>query len=267
MAGMMRLKDMARGSRGTAPRPKTTGNESSEFFRGSSDIDLAPQGVNEAKLAAARTAGQFTHIATSPLRRAKDTADIVAKANKQAGKPKVVRALAPWFLGQHEGHPVTPDRLADIADRIQNKPDEAVPGRGPRSTGDGESFNDFKNPLISHAQKEVQEHKPGERRLNVTHYRDIHAVKAWIKNGAKDDKSIDTEFMVSKGSRDEKPGNLFHLDPKTMKLTEAKDATKEGVYFLRHGATEWNEENEAVGPSPVSKPRSLKDMNQNPVQL
>src|SRR5580700_2453199 len=102
----MKLRDMI-------IKPK---NESSEFFRGSSDIDLASQGVKEAKLIAARTAGQFTHIASSPLRRAKDTADIVARVNKPAGKPRIEKALEPWFLGQHEGQPVTADRLNDIAD-------------------------------------------------------------------------------------------------------------------------------------------------------
>ena len=258
----MKLKDMIK-----PIKPEGSSNESSEIFRGSSDIDLAPEGILEAKKVASRTAGQFTHISSSPLRRALDTAHIVSKVNPKAGKVKTQTALEPWFLGQHEGRAVTPGRIGILNHHIDN-PGKSLTGRGPKSTGDGESFNSFKNPLIGHNQSEISAFKSGQKRLNVTHYRDIHAVKSWLMSGAAPDKSIDTAFMKRKGTEEEKPGNMFHLDPKSLKLSQTDYADKDGIYLLRHGATAWNEKNRAVGsPSPntgVSKKR-LKDMV--PVQL
>jgi hypothetical protein len=71
---------------------------------------------------------------------------------------------------------------------------------------------------------------------------------------------------VSKGSKDEKPGNLFHLEPSTMKLSKADTADKAGIYFLRHGATAWNEGH--AGPSPTGPKISAKMLGQaKPIQV
>jgi N12 class adenine-specific DNA methylase len=153
-------------------------------------------------------------------------------------------ALEPWFLGHHEGQPVTPERLADISDRIRNRPDEVVPGRGTRSLSNGESFNQFKDPLIAHVQNLIANFKPGDRILNVTHYRDVQAIKAWLKAGAPADRAVDTGEMVAKG--DQHPGGLYRLDPATMQFHPTDNANQDGIYFLRHGATEWNKENAAA---------------------
>lgn len=243
---MPTLKELMKGN--LKPKTASSSHESSEFFRGSSDIDLAPQGKEEAEKVADRNKDTFTHIISSPLRRAKDTAEIISKTNPQAGKVKTETALEPWFLGEHEGKEVTQDRLKELETHIKDKPDEALKGRGEKSTGDGESFNSFKNPLIEYVKKLLKDHKEGDKKLNLTHYRDVHTVRAWLKNGAKDDNSLDIPYMISKG--DEKPGNMFRLDPKKMDdLEQVEKADKEGIYFGRHGATEWNEENKG-GPSP-----------------
>ncbi len=244
---MPALKDLMKGKL----KPKSsTSTESSEFFRGSSDIDLAPQGVKEAEDVAERNKDKFTSISSSPLRRAKDTAEIISKTNPDAGKVKIEEALEPWFLGNHEGKEVTQARLDELMDKIKNNPDDKLEGRGEKSTGDGESFNDFKNPTLDYVKKQIADHKQGESPLNLTHYRVVHLVRAWLRGGAKDDNSIDIPFMVSKG--DEKPGNLFKLDPKDMSdLKEVEKADGDSIYFGRHGATEWNEENKG-GPSPNS---------------
>jgi len=236
------------------------GNESAEVFRGSSNIDLSPQGVQEAHGAAQRTAGQFTEIHASPLKRAQDTAKIVSRANPQAGPIKTTPALEPWFLGQHEGQAVTPERLADINDRIRNRPNDPVPGRGPQSTGAGESFNQFKDPLIQHVQQQLANFQPGQKPLNVTHYRDVQAVKAWLKAGHPPTREVDPDEMASKGSQH--PGDLFRLHPADMRLTPAKDAKQDGLYFLRHGATAWNAENS--GPSPKSVQKVQKQSKNSP---
>lgn len=225
-------------------------NKSAEIFRGSSNIDLSKQGRAEARTAAWITRKQLTEIHASPLKRTQDTAREILRTNPQVGSVQTKAELEPWFLGEHEGQPVTPQRLSDIQDRMRNRPDEAVPGRGPRSTGDGESFNSFKNPLIELVIEELAFYRPGERILNVTHYRDVQAVKAWLAAGAQSDLSINTGVMIRKGNQ--KPGDLLRLNPETMKLTEVKDANADGIYFLRHGATEWNAEND--GPSPNIEP-------------
>lgn len=222
-------------------------NESAEVFRGSSQINLSRQGYAEAHDAAKRTASSFTSIHSSPLKRARDTAYIVARKNPQAGHIKVSTALEPWFLGQHEGKPVTAARIADIHDRVHNKPDEAVPGRGPKSTGNGESFNAFLKPLLQHVLQQLMSHKPADKPLNVTHYRDIQAIKAWLAAGHPTDLNIDKDVMTAKG--DQHPGGLYRLDLATMKLSPASDASAPGIYFLRHGATEWNAENKGK-PTP-----------------
>ncbi len=231
----------------SASSKKADGNESAEVFRGSSAINLSRQGYKEAHDAARHTAASFTSIHSSPLKRARDTAYIVARKNPQAGHIKVTPALEPWFLGQHEGQPVTKARLDDIHDRVRNRPDEAVPGRGPKSTGDGESFNAFLRPLLQHVLAQLTSHKEGDKPLNVTHYRDIQAIKAWLAAGHPSDLNIDKDVMVAKGSQH--PGGLYRLDPATMKLHPAESATSPGIYFLRHGATEWNAENKGK-PSP-----------------
>lgn len=223
-------------------------NESAEVFRGSSQINLSRQGYQEAHDAARRTANSFTSIHSSPLKRARDTAYIVARKNPQAGHVKPTTALEPWFLGQHEGQPVTPARIADLHDRVVNKPDSPIPGRGPKSSGAGESFNAFLHPLLSHVQHQLADYKPGDKPLNVTHYRDIQAVKAWLAKGHPGDRGIDKGVMTAKGSQH--PGGLYHLDPSSMHLTAAEKADKPGIYFLRHGTTEWNAENKGK-PTPT----------------
>jgi broad specificity phosphatase PhoE len=163
----------------------------------------------------------------------------VAATNPQAGPVQPTEALAPWTLGQHEGEPVTPARLNDLADRIRNRPDEPIPGAGRYSNAPGESFNDFKDPLIDHIQQQVANWQPGDKPLNVTHYRDIVALRAWLSAGARPDRAIDTNMMTTKG--DEKPGELFVLDPRTMNLSDSKDASEDGIFYLRHGETAANE--------------------------
>ena len=238
---------------GALPAKGATQNESSEFFRGKWNIPLTDKGRADADNVAQRTAGQFTSIHASPLGRAQETAARVAAANPQAGSIQTTEALEPWTLGQHEGEPVTQDRVDDLADRIRNRPDEPIPGAGRYSNAPGESFNDFKDPLITHVIQQLQNWQPGDKPLNVTHYRDIVALRAWLAAGAHPDRSIDTDVMTAKGK--EKPGQMFVLDPRSMELSDAKDAARDGIYYLRHGETAANEG--AAAPAPVSNLLSI----------
>jgi broad specificity phosphatase PhoE len=80
--------------------------------------------------AAARNAGQFDEIYAGTKDRHLETAGMFAQFNPQAGEVKPNRAFDPMHLGVHEGEEVTPERLADINDRLRNRPDEPIPGVG-----------------------------------------------------------------------------------------------------------------------------------------
>lgn len=218
---------------------------SEEMFRGSSDIPLAQQGREEAHAVARATKGQFDVIYCSPLRRARETAAIVHDTNPKA-PVRITTALEPWFLGHHEGQKVTEERIADLNRRIQEEPDEKIPGKGPKSMGEGESFNDFKTPLLKHVQRLIGLYDEDKKFLNVTHYRDIQCIKSWLKEGAPKDLGIDAKEMTRKG--DQEPGALYRLEIPSLEFEESENAKEPGIYFLRHGATEWNAENS--GPSP-----------------
>ena len=163
------------------------------------------------------------------------------KTNPQAGDVNKVEKLQPWHLGKFEGQP-TDKVIKHINDYIVHKPDTPIQGRGPESTQDGESFNQFKNPFLLHVIRQIEDYKPGEKILNVAHYRNIRTLESWVKKGAKDDLSIDTKTMTTKGDSD--PSDLFRLDPNTRRITKVEDASKPGIYFARHGSTQWNAENE-----------------------
>jgi len=193
---------------------------------------------------AQRTAGQFTEIHASPLNRAHATAQEVAHSNPQAGPVQTEPALRPMALGDHEGEEVTPERSDALNAQLALRPKEPLPGVGRLSGQPGDSFNAWKGPLIAHIERQWARFQPGDRILNVTHYRDVQALKAWEKAGFPRNRGVDIGEMVQKG--EQKPGDLYRLDPHMGAITEAPDASQDGIYFLRHGETEANNTNAAV---------------------
>src|SRR5665213_4241055 len=141
-----------------------------ERIRGSSEVPLSPYGRQQAMDIAQRNAGKFHKIVASSLGRTKDTAAALKATNPDA-HVGVSDELHPWRLGGHEGKPVE-DALPDMLDRIENRPGEEAPkGRGPVSTKDGESFNDFKDRSINATKAVLNDAQPGERIAMVKHYR------------------------------------------------------------------------------------------------
>jgi len=210
-----------------------------ERIRGSSEIPLAPEGREQAIKLAMRNAGQFHKIYSSSLGRTKDTAAALLAANPNA-QIHVTDELHPWRLGGDEGKPVD-DVISDMHDRVENRPDTpATKGRGPLSTKDGESFNEFKNRSLDAVRAALADHQPGERTALVTHYRNIRAVQAWLNKGAPANNEIDTKTMTQKG--DSNPGDMFYMHPGSKTLMKVDRADQPGVYLIRHGATAWNED-------------------------
>jgi broad specificity phosphatase PhoE len=127
-----------------------------------------------------------------------------------------------------------------MLDRIENRPDApAAKGRGPLSTKDGESFNQFKNRALDATRAALADHEPGEKTAVVTHYRNIRAIQAWLNAGAKANNDIDVNTMKAKG--DSEPGDMFYMHPGGKALLKVDKADQPGVYLIRHGATAWNE--------------------------
>ena len=209
-----------------------------ERIRGSSEIPLAPEGREQAIKLAQANSGKFNKIYSSSLGRTKDTAAALLSTNPNA-KVHVTDDLHPWRLGGHEGQSVD-DVLPDMLDRIQNRPDHpGEKGRGPLSTKDGESFNQFKDRALDAARAALADHEPGDKTAVVTHYRNIRAIQAWLNKGAPSTNDIDTKTMTEKGDSD--PGDMFYIHPGSKRLMKVNSADQPGVYLIRHGATAWNE--------------------------
>lgn len=207
-----------------------------DVIRGSSDVPLTAEGKAQALRLGQETKGKIDCIYTSPLERAKDTAEQIHKTNPKA-ELKVKQELMPWKLGAIEGQP-TQQMLPKMHDLILNHPDQVPPGKGPKSTAEGESFNHFRKRVLGFIQDEIKEHDPKDVDIYVTHYRDIKIVEAWLAKGHSKDLSIDTSVMLNKGR--EEPGEMFKME--NFRLVPVTSISGPGIYFARHGRTEWNGE-------------------------
>jgi len=209
-----------------------------ERVRGSSEIPLSPKGREQAIELAQANSGKFNKIYASSLGRTKDTAAALLATNPGA-QVHVTDELQPWRLGGDEGKNI--DKvLPDIQDRIENRPDDpGTKGRGPISTKDGESFNEFKNRALDATRAALADHDPGDKTAIVTHYRNIRVIQSWLNKGANANNDIDTKTMLEKGDSD--PGDMFYLHPGSKTLLKMSKADQPGVYLVRHGHTDWNE--------------------------
>ena len=247
-------------------QPSSSAGTSVDTTRGSRNVPLSDQGRQEAAQLANRTAGQFDRIESSTMDRALETANRVAGSNPEAGDVVPNEKLTPWYMGGHEGQPT--DQVIDqINGRIRNNPDEIPAGQAPDSTKPPQSFNDFKHDVLSDLQDTVDNYQPGEKILKVTHGRVVQLVRAAAANGFPADESIDTDLMTSPWLS--KPGEMVRLDPDTMKLADAPDASDPGIYYARHGATADNGENRAgsSGPGSTLGQRSLASTSAQPKPL
>lgn len=91
--------------------------------------------------------------------------------------------------------------------------------------------------MIGGAQKQIAGMKGGQTVLNVTHGRNLRVVDSWLKKGAPQDKSVDLNNMTEDGDWS-KTGQLLRAAKGG--LQPAEDASRPGIYFARHGATNWN---------------------------
>lgn len=221
---------------------------SDERFRGSSEVPLTPQGVENAHKLAEKLSklGPFDEIHTSNLDRTKRTAGFIARATNSPN-PKSTDALHPWHLGHFEGKLVTQEAVMELNRLAHEEPDKKIPGRGPKSTANGESFNDFVRRFGKFFYAQIAEIKknPDKRILDVTHYRDLLLARALVEAGLPEDykHEADTLFKQKKGNDDLPPGTIqrVSLDGDKPKMEPYGDTKREGgLYFVRHEKTAWN---------------------------
>lgn len=142
-------------------------------IRGWLDVPLSPQGKKEVNHLADKLADSgIKNIASSNLKRAHETADVIAEVTGAVVRKDM--ALRPWDLGKFAG-----EKSALVCDQInsyaKNKPDQAVP--------EGESFNKFKKRAFGGIVKAIDS---GADAI-VTHHRVERLLKAWQAQGEKPD--------------------------------------------------------------------------------
>jgi broad specificity phosphatase PhoE len=217
-------------------------------IRGSSEIPLTEEGLQKTHELGQQLArkGGFDQIMSSSLGRTVQTAQILSKYT-HAPITHVGDELHPWHLGELEGQPV--DKVIDFQnDLIKNHPEFKIPGRGPLSTRDGESFDDFRMRAMPFIDQQFREHiaDPSKRIALITHYRDKKLVDAWIRRGAEPSFEVDPNEMTTYSS--DPPGSIdrLHWDRNLgaqVSPVDVKSPTllQGGVYLIRHGQTAWNE--------------------------
>lgn len=220
-----------------------------ERFRGSSDLPLTGNGIEQARTLAMKLAekGGLDEIRASSMGRTIHTAKILSQYT-HAPITDITDSLHPWHLGYLEGQPVTPEHLALQNHLISDNPDEALPGRGPQSIADGESFNTFKNRTLAYFKSAISRSAadPSRAIALVTHYRDKRLLDAWMRKGMDPEGAIDGPTMTTKDENDT-PSSVIrlHVDPSAGPQLSGVDLDgpgklQGGLYIIRHGETAWN---------------------------
>ena len=208
-----------------------------ELFRGSWNIALAPEGVEDAIRVGKATKGAWDTIYHSDLGRTTRTAKCVRQFSPDSELIPTSK-LRPMHLGVIEGKEVNTERIRAMNKILRDTPDKALPGISSKSDEPGESLNSFKKRVLTFLNKVEKELDPNGRVLLVTHYRDIQLVKSYLAVDEPKDLSIDVEMLLSHGSQ--QPGDLFWFDLKNRTLDAVEGAKKKGLYLMRHGKTAAN---------------------------
>ena len=248
---------MAKSSASRINQAKSSAEPVTERFRGSSQVPLTPEGIAKAHELAKKLAkfGPFDEIFASDLDRTMRTAQIIARAT-HSRPPKATPALHPWHLGRFEGQPVTKAAIDYLNHLAHDEPDKKLTGRGPKSTADGESFNDFvkRAGTFFYEQAAKLRKDPDLRIFIETHYRDLLLFQALADEGMPKDFKHEAGrlFEQKKGNADIPPGTIlrFYCDGDKLKFDHFEfDKREGGLYAGRHEATPWNKPSGTGAPS------------------
>lgn len=217
------------------------------LVRGNSNSQpMSAKGHDTASRAGADMAakGGPDEIVPATSTRATETASDVAG---QTGAPvsPPVPGLESRALGQLEGEQKTPEVKAFLRSTIRNLPNYRIPGMGAMSNRPGESFNEFKQRVITAIRGLMQRlaSAPQSRIVVPTSSQVIRLVKAWCDAGCPDDMTVDINTMGK--DDDGKPGEIERLFPGPQGQWEVtpfapKSAAEfgPGIYLMRHGETD-----------------------------
>ena len=231
-----------------------------EYHRGPWDISLNANGRQEALDGASQNAGQFTSIISGTLGRHVETAAAYANENPKAGPVQLDSRFNPLATGDAEGSPITPQTVKALNDRMVNAPDEALPGVGQFSGVPGEKPADWSKRLISGVQGVINAWKPGDKTLIVTSGRDTQAIRAFAAEGMPADGHLNPDVLTSEWQS--QPGSMMHLDPQTGVVRDVTVADKPGIYIVRHGQTDAN--NNPAVPAEIAKREALPSVASAP---
>lgn len=184
---------------------------------------------------AKETAGMWTSIISSPMQRALETARRIQRTNPQIGSIEVSALLSPWALGAFEGKP-SDEARPKINKLILSEPRRPAPGISKESKLPGRSFADTANDIIKAVQMEIGAWEPGQKRLIITHGRQIKCVEAWLKSGSPWNRQF-SRVIVTRPEKDP-PAHLFQVTSKGLKPVSRPTDT--GCFLLRHGATDYS---------------------------
>lgn len=223
-----------------------------ERFRGSSELPLTDEGVAKAHDLAMKLAakGGLQEIVASNLGRTMHTARIISNYT-HAPITDTTDALHPWHMGALEGQEITPDRVA-LQKALVKNPDVlgALEGRGPRSTADGETFNDFQDRSLPYLKSLISRSAADPTRAIgvVTHYRVKKLLEAWMRKGMDPGGDIDRDFM-NEHDTSNVPGGVERLAMDTYAGPQMSSVDLDGpgrllggLYLIRHENTPWNSE-------------------------
>ena len=220
-----------------------------KLVRGSTNLKLSPEGRDQIRFVAKcfNRIGGFWRIYTSAQARAVETSAILGAASEYTSIERPLASLESWALGGYEGQPVD-TVLPHIQDLVANRPWVVPPGMGKDSVKPGESFNEFKTRVLDevHRLMGLITAHPGKRIGVVTHFHVIQLLRAWLTkyHGEPD---VNSDLYDAKIYNEDTgyPGQAWWLrrDGAVWKFTLLDILNMKGLkglFFIRHGATDWN---------------------------
>lgn len=220
-----------------------------KFIRGSTELRLSAKGRKE-MLALNKEIvkkGCFWKIYYSDQMRAAESAHLLVNdCTTVFERPQ--SGLESWHLGGYEGQPIE-KAVPHIQDLVANRPWVVPPGMGDQSTKPGESFNAFKSRVLDAVRRIMDEWvvNPKKRIAVVTHFHDIQLIDAWLARYHGEPEPDDDQYSALTYNRDiGYPGEVIWLYRLGKKWHFDRLKTFEdhhfgpGIYFIRHGDTDWN---------------------------
>jgi len=162
---------------------------STDRIRGWKDIPLSADGREEAeKLAKKQAKDPPDTIISSDLKRAADTAKIVAEACGME-VAEVTKGLRPWNVGDYAGK-TSKEAVPILCEYAIKTPDKPIPG--------GEPFSAFRNRFFNALNDAVQKYPDGLLAI-CTHHRGERLLAGWAAARYPADGSIDGKEFTKKG--------------------------------------------------------------------